>query len=169
VLNHGALVDRSRLGTSGLNSDAIAECEDVFEALVLKGVGVNVDDALRAGNARIKKLLVRLAGRVNHSREEVLLDDLAGVYISEGGNLLAVLIVSDLSHLPAEEHLNTTLAALLKSDLIGIAELEDLLVGGPVLDAGVLSSSALKDVLAQEVFVVKSVEIGALTLVREFG
>lgn len=110
-----------------------------------------------------------LAGRVDHSREEVLLNNLARVDTSEGGDLLLMLIVVHLDHLPAEEDLNTTLSALLKGDLVGVGKLEDLLVRGPVLDAGVLGSAALKDVLTQEVFVVEGIEVCAFALVGEFG
>jgi hypothetical protein len=53
------------------------QSEDVLEALVLKSVGVNINDTLAVSDLSISELLVRLAGRVNHSCKEVLLDDLA--------------------------------------------------------------------------------------------
>ncbi len=95
-----------------------------------------------------------LAGRVDHSGEEVLLDDLAGVDVAEGGNLLSVLVLRDLKHFPAEEDLNASLFALLEGDLVGVWELIDLLVGGPVLNLGVLGCASLEDVLSEEVLVI---------------
>lgn len=77
VLDDGGLVDSSSLRSSSVDSDAITESEDVLEALVLKSVGVNINDTLAVSDLGISELLVRLAGRVNHSCEEVLLDDLA--------------------------------------------------------------------------------------------
>ncbi len=77
VLDDGGLVDSSSLGSSSVDTDAITESEDVLEALVLKSVGVNINDTLAVSDLGISELLMRLAGRVNHSCEEVLLNDLA--------------------------------------------------------------------------------------------
>ena len=84
-----------------------------------------------------------LARRVNHTSEEVFLNNFAGVNITEGGNLLSMLVSSNLDHFPAEENFDSSLLALLKGDLVGIWELVDLLVGSPVLNLGILGSATL--------------------------
>jgi len=77
---------------------------------------------------------VRLAIRVNvHVREWVLLD-CASVYMLECANLLTNSVPLDLEELPAKVHINASLAALLKGDLVGVWELVDPLVWGPVSD-----------------------------------
>ena len=78
-----------------------------------------------------------------------------------------MLVLVNLDHFPSEEDFNTSFLALIESDLISVGELEDLLVGGPVLNAGVLGSASLKNVLAEEMLVVESVEVGAFALVGE--
>ena len=75
MLDDGGLMDSSSLGSSSVDTDAITESEDVLEALVLKSVGVHINDTLAVSDLGISELLVRLAGRVNHSSEEVLLND----------------------------------------------------------------------------------------------
>lgn len=167
VLDHGALVNGRCLGASRLHADAVAECEHVLEALVLKSVRVHINKTLGGGDARVEELLVGLARRVDNSREEVLLDHLVGIHVAEGRDLLAVGIGADLDHFPAEEDLDASLSALFEGDLVGIAELEDFLVGSPVLDTSVLGSTSLEDILAEEVFVVKGIEVCAFTLVWE--
>ena len=77
VLDDRGLVDSSSLGSSSIDSDAITESKDVLEALVLKSVGVNINDTLTVSDIGFSELLMRLAGRVDHSSKEVLLNDLA--------------------------------------------------------------------------------------------
>lgn len=98
---------------------------------------------------------------------EVFLNNLTRVDILESSDLLPVVKLLDLHHFPAEHHFDSTLVALVESDLIGVAELVDLLVGSPVLNASVGSSTAVKSIESLEVLVVSSVEISTLTLVRE--
>ena len=109
-----------------------------------------------------------LAGWVNDCREEVLLDDLACIDTSEGSNLLLVLVGVNLDHFPSEEDFDVPLLALLESNLVGIWELEDLLVWCPILHTGILCSTALHDILSDKVIVVKWIEVATLSLVREF-
>ena len=168
VLDDGGLVDGSGLSSGGVHASAVSESEDVFEALVLESVGVDIDDALLVCDLSGNELVVRLAGRVNHSSEEVLLNDITCVNVAEGGNLLSMLVSLDLDHFPSEEDINTSLLALLEGDLVSVGELVDLLVGGPELNAGVLSGTALELVLAEEVLVVEGVEVAAFALVGEF-
>ncbi len=79
-----------------------------------------------------------------------------------------MLVSLDLDHLPSEEDFNTSLLAFFKGNLVSVGELEYFLIGGPVLNSSVLSSSALKLVLSEEVLVVESVEIATFALIREF-
>ena len=51
VLDNWALVDCSSLSSSGVNSDAVSEGEDVLESLVLESVGVHIDYSLAVGDA----------------------------------------------------------------------------------------------------------------------
>ena len=109
-----------------------------------------------------------LAGRVDDSREEVLLDDLACIDTSKGSNLLLVLVGVNLDHFPSEEDLDIPFLAFFESNLVGIWELEDLLVWCPILHTGILCSTALHDILSDEVIVVERIEVATLSLVREF-
>jgi hypothetical protein len=167
LLDNRGLVDSSSLGSGGINTNAISECEDVLITLVLEGIWVNIDDTIGIGNARGNKLIMRLARRVNNTSEEVLLNNLTRVDVAESGDLLSILVVSNLGHFPSEEDLNSSLLALLESDFVGIGELVDLLVGSPILNAGILGGTSLKNILAKEVLVVKSIEIRTLSLVGE--
>jgi hypothetical protein len=168
VLNNWSLVDGGSLSSGGIDTNAVTEGKDVLEALVLKSVWININNTLIIGDLRVEQLLVRLARRIDHSCEEVFLNDLISVNIAESCNLLSVLVGVNLDHLPPEEDINTSFLALFEGNLIGVGELVDLLVRSPVLNAGVLSSTSLKDVLAEEVFVVESIEVGSFALVREF-
>ena len=58
---------------------------------------------------------------------------------------------------------------LLKDNLIGIGELEDLLVRSPVLNLSARGRSSQSNVLSQVRLVVKSVEVTSLTLIRSLG
>ena len=59
--------------------------------------------------------------------------------------------------------------ALVKGYLVGVWELEDLLVGSPVLHFGILGGSSLDLVLVNVSLIVEGIEIGSLSLVGEFG
>ena len=93
------------------------------------------------------------------------LDGLARVNILEGGNLLAALGLMHLDHLPAVHDIDAALEALVLGNLVGISELEDLLVGSPVLDAGTSAASTKLLILSEERFVVEGIEVSALALV----
>ena len=77
LLHNGSLMNGGSLSSCGVNTNAVAESKDVFKALVLKSVWVHIDNTLAISNLRIKKLLVRLSGRVNYSCEEVLLNHIS--------------------------------------------------------------------------------------------
>ena len=77
LLHNGSLMNGGSLSSCGVNTNAVAESKDVFKALVLKSVWVHIDNTLAISNLRIKKLLMRLAGRVNYSCEEVLLNHIS--------------------------------------------------------------------------------------------
>jgi hypothetical protein len=169
MLNNWCLMDGSGLCPGSVDTNAITESEDVLEALVLKSVGVHVNYSLAGCNAWLEKLFVGLAGRVDNSWEEVFLKNCSGINAAEGCDLLTLRCGMHLDHLLSKEDFDSTFPALLESNFVGIREFEDLLVGGPVLNACILSSNALKLVLTQEVFVVEGIEITALTLVGELG
>ena len=104
---------------------------------------------------------------VDASGREWLLHDTSIVNVLEGSDLLSVGVLADLDHLPAEADINSSLVALVKSNLVGVWELVDLLVWGEVLDSSVGGGSSLELILSQEGFVVKGVEVGSLSLVWE--
>jgi hypothetical protein len=169
VLNDGVLGGSGTLGTGGLETDGITESENVVVLLVLESVLVNIEKTLAVCEVGILDPLVGLGGRVDVGLVEVLLNNLTRVDILESSDLLSVVKLLDLHHFPAEHHFDTTLVALVKSDLVGVAELVDLLVGSPVLNACIGSSTAVKSIESLEVLVVGSVEIGTYTLIRELG
>jgi hypothetical protein len=135
VLHNGVLSDGTGVGTGGLAGDAITDGEDVVVLVVLLSVAVHVNHAFNVANARIKEELVLLGRGVHVSTLEILLDDLTGVYVLEHSDL-GVGILTDAHELPSEENLDSTLVAFLKGDLVGVGELEDRLVRGPVLKSG---------------------------------
>ena len=77
LLDNRSLVYSSSLGSSCVDSNAISEGEDVLITLVLEGVGIDINDTFGICDARGDKLLVGLARRVDHTCEEILLDNLA--------------------------------------------------------------------------------------------
>ena len=102
---------------------------------------------------------------VNVGLNEVLLVDLTGVDILEGGDL-GVGILAHLHELPSEIDLDSTLGALLKSNLIGVWEVVDELVGRPELNSAARSSGGHEFVLAEKGLEVEGIEVRAFTLVR---
>mmetsp|Transcript_14451 Transcript_14451/g.24665 ORF Transcript_14451/g.24665 Transcript_14451/m.24665 type:complete len:338 (+) Transcript_14451:551-1564(+) len=136
---------------------------------MLERVGVDVDHAGVIDDAGLDQLGVSLTLGVEAGREEGVLDQLAGVHVLEGGDLLLVLVDVHLDHLPAEHDVDTALVALLEGDFVGVGEAVDLLVGRPVLDTGVGGRPAVHLVLAQERLVVGRIEVAALALVGELG
>jgi hypothetical protein len=76
-------------------------------------------------------------------------------------------VAFDFGHLPTEHDLDTSLLAFIKCNFIGIVELINLLVRGPVLNTTAWCCTALQLVSAKEMLIIKSVEVRALTLVGE--
>lgn len=68
-------------------------------------------------------------------REWVLFDR-RGVNVLECTNLLTGSVLLDLEELPAKVHIDASLAALLKGDIVGVWELVNPLVWSPVGDTG---------------------------------
>mmetsp|Transcript_28748 Transcript_28748/g.20807 ORF Transcript_28748/g.20807 Transcript_28748/m.20807 type:complete len:207 (+) Transcript_28748:362-982(+) len=162
VLSHGSVLSGG--SSSGCT---VTKSENVLVLFVLKSVFVNINKSLIIEETISLKLSLRLARWVNASREEVFLDNLTIVNILENSNFLTVFVLVNLSHLPSEHHIDTSLVALIKGNLISIRESVDLLVGSPELNLSVSGSSTNKLVLSHKVFVVKSIEVGTFTLVWE--
>jgi len=167
VLNNGVLGHSSILSRGSTSSGAVTESEDILESFVLKSVLVNINETLIIEEASAQKLLLGIAGRVDVSGEEVLLNNLTTVNILEDGNLLVVLVLVNLNHFPSEHNIDASFVALVQSNLVGVRESEDFLVGGPELDLGISGSSADHFVLSHEMLVVESIEVATLTLVWE--
>ena len=163
-----ALVNSCCLSSGCINANTISETEYVFESFMLKCVWIDINDSLGISNAWIKKLLLWLAWWINASSEKVLFNNLSIVYISESCNFLSNFVCLNRNHFPAEEYFNTSFFAFFKSNFISILKFENLLVRSPVLYSSILSSSSLKNILSQEVLVIKWVEICSFPLVREF-
>ena len=100
---------------------------------------------------------------------EVLLNNLASVDVLENTNLLPMLICLELNKLLSEDNFNSSLLALIESNFVSVAELIDLLIGGPDLNSGISSRPLVQLVMSQEMFVVKSIEIVPFSLVGEVG
>lgn len=169
VLHDGVLVNGGSLGAGSLETNGVTEREDIVEAVVLKGVLVYINQALAVCETGILDPLVSLGGRIDVGSVEIFLNHLTGVDMSEVGDFLTVRKLGNLDHLPAEHDLDSALVALVKSNLVSVGELVDLLVGGPVLDTCVGGGAAIKGVHSLEVLVVEGVEISTLTFVRELG
>ena len=118
-------------------------------------------------DSTIQKSLVWDGSWVDASGREWLLHDASIINILEGGDLLSMGVLADLDHLPAEADIDASLVALVKSDLVGVWELVDLLIWGEVLDSSVGGGSSLELILSQEGFIVQGVEISSLSLVWE--
>lgn len=88
--------------------------------------------------------------------------------MSEGRDFLPNCALVDLGHLPAEVHLDSTLVALVQSDLVRVWELEDLVIGSEVVDLSRLLGSSVELVHAVERFVVESIEVVSFSLIRSF-
>jgi hypothetical protein len=167
VLDNGVLGHSGILSRGSTSSGAVTEGEHVLEGLVLESVLVDIDETLFVKEASALELLLRIARRVNASGEEVLLDGLTAINVLEYGDLLVILVLVDLDHFPTEHNINASLVALVKGNLVGVGESEDLLVRGPELDLCVLSSSTNHFVLSHEVLIVESIEVATFTLVWE--
>lgn len=168
VLDDGVLPDSTSVGTGGLARDAVTDGEDVLEFVVLQSVAVHVNHTGVVADTGIEDKFVLLGGRVHIGTNEVSLDLLTSINVLEGGNL-GVGILADGEKLPAEVDLNTTLVALLKSDLVSVREGINELVGRPVLDLGASGSCTDELVLSEEGLVVERVEVSALPLVGHGG
>lgn len=76
VLNHWILGLSSVVGSRQFTSDAVSERKDVLITIVLEGVFVDVNESERVSKARVHDQILGLAGRVDASSEERLLNDL---------------------------------------------------------------------------------------------
>lgn len=167
VLHNWALSVSGVLGSSDLSLDAISEGEDVLESRVLKGVWVHVNKSGVVSDSTVQKSLLWDGSWVDAGRHEWLLHDASIIDVLESGDLLSNGVLVDLDHLPAEHDIDSSLVALIKSNLVGVTKLIDLLVWSIELNSSVGSGSSLELILSQEGFVVKGVEIGSLSLVWE--
>lgn len=112
---------------------------------------------------------MRLTRWVNASSVKIFLDNGSGVNIFENSDLSLELVMFDFKHFPSEHNIDATLLALFEGNFVGIGESVDLLVGCPVLNASVVSGTAMKLVLSHEMLVVESVEISSFALIGELG
>ena len=167
VLDNWALSVGSMLSSSDFSLDAVTEGKDVLESGMLKSVWVHVNKSGVISDSTIQKSLVWDGSWVDASGREWLLHDASIINILEGGDLLSMGVLADLDHLPAEADIDASLVALVKSDLVGVWELVDLLIWGEVLDSSVGGGSSLELILSQEGFIVQGVEISSLSLVWE--
>ena len=77
MFDYWILSNSCALSSSSSASDAVSKSEYVFVPLVLEGVGVHINEASAVGETSINQFFLGLAGWVNNSLEEVLLDDFA--------------------------------------------------------------------------------------------
>ena len=168
VLHDGVLVDGTSVSAGSFAGDAVTDGKDILIFAVLKGVAVDIDLTLGIANTSVEKELVLARRRVDGGTDEVLLNSLTSVDVSENGNL-AGSVFADGQKLPSEIALNTALSALLESDLVSVRERVDELVGSPVLNASTSSGTVNELILAQDRLVVKRVEVSALALVGNGG
>jgi len=77
VLDNRVLSLSCILSSRQVAADAVTECKDVLVLFVLQGVFVNIHKSEIVSEARVDDELLRLAGWVDASSEEGLLNDLA--------------------------------------------------------------------------------------------
>jgi len=170
LLHDGGLGHGGSVGTGSLSANAISECEDVLVMLVLHGVLVDLNTTLGVTEVGdVGEDLVGLGRRVDHSGEERFLDNFVSINVSEDSDFLSNFSSLDFDHFPSEHDVDVTLAAFLKSDLVGVAELVNVLVRGPVHHAGGVGATSVHHVLSHEVLVVEGVEVGTFSLVGGGG
>lgn len=88
VLNNRVLSDSSVVGAGGFEADSVTEREDILELVVLESVFVDVHHAVLVTEAGLSDHGDGLGGRVDASSEEILLNQLVSVNVSEDSNLL---------------------------------------------------------------------------------
>jgi hypothetical protein len=93
---------------------------------------------------------VWLGSWVDVSVEEWLFDNFRGINVLEGGHLFSMSVDVNLEHFPSEHYIDSSLVALIKSDLIGIWELEDLFVWCPILNLSISSIDSMEFILSQK-------------------
>ena len=96
VLHDWSLYVSSVLGTGGLTIDAISECEDVIESLVLESVWAHINHTILSCNTCINKLLVWETGWVHVHMGEWMLLNLTGVDMLESTDFFSDGVLLDL-------------------------------------------------------------------------
>lgn len=76
------------MGTGGFKADSVTEREDILELVVLESVFVHVHQAFLVTKAGLSDNGDRLGGGVDATGEEILLNNLVSVNVSENSNLL---------------------------------------------------------------------------------
>lgn len=165
VLHNWVLGNSSVESTGCVEADSVTKSEDIFVLVVLQSVFVNIQHSVGVSKTSLSNKRSWLGGWVEATGVEVLLNNFVGVNVSHDSNLLTGSITLDLSHLPAEVDLNSTLVALVKSNLVSVIELVDRLVWSPVLNTGSWSGTTVHLVNTHEVLVVQSVEVITFSLV----
>lgn len=155
------------MSSSSIKANSIAESEDVIVCLVLKSVLVDINTSSLVSQTSIDQELMGFAWGIDAGGVEILFNYGSSVDILENCNLSLVLVMLDLDHLPAKHHVNPTLVAFFKRNLVGVGESVDLFIGCPVLNTSVVGGTAVQLILSHEVLVVKGIEISAFTFVWE--
>ena len=96
VLHDWSLNVSSVLGTGGLTIDAISECEDVIESLVLQSVWADIDHTILSCNTCINELLMWETGWVDVDMSEWMLLNLTRVNMLESTDFFSNSVLLDL-------------------------------------------------------------------------
>ena len=137
MLDNWALSMGSVLSSCDLSLDAVTKGEDVLESRMLKSVWVHVNETGIVSDSTVQKSLLWYRIWVDASGGEWLLNDSSIINVLECSDLFSVVVLVHLGHLPTEANVDTSLVALVESDLVGIRELVDFLVWSKVLDSSV--------------------------------
>jgi len=154
----------SDLGPGSLTVNAVTEGENVIESLVLEGVWANIDHAVGSGDAGVDELLVGLGCWVHIHVSEGVVSDCTGINMLESSDLLSNGILLNLHKLPAEVHVDSSLLALFKSNLVGIREFINPFIWSEIGDSSRSAGNSLDLVLSEVGFVVKSPKVITLSL-----
>ena len=120
--------------SSNVSSNGISKGENIGESFVLKGIWIDIDQAIGIGETGVDKVLPWFTWWVEVSVSETRFNNLSGINILESSNFFSNFTIVDLKELPSKHNFNASLMAFVKSDFVGITKFENFFVWSPVLN-----------------------------------
>lgn len=169
VLNNRSLMLGSDLGPGSLTVNAVTEGENVIVSLVLESVWANIDHSVGSGDTGVDELLVGKGCWVDVHVGEGVISDSASINMLESSDLLSNGILLNLHKLPSKVHIDSSLLAFFKSNLVGITELINPFIWSEISDSSRSAGNSLNLVLSEVRFIVKGPEVITLSLMWRLG